>query len=451
MTEKQKRKNARQILDSVDSGIVQDHKNNEFEEAIDNNSRDGSLWNGLYSVLVIVICILISSPILTYPQHDSLVHPEYWYEGMITGSLGFALPLTFDTIIACKFYFRIDCMVSCRVFIVLYLMTISAFICTFMSSYLIWTVGLGYSHPIPLLGVLAFIPYGAQYVTLYFLFPSEFSLRIDIKKKIRAFNISRVWASFIDFQFKSFTFLFSLLPSEWQWILAFLLPLLRKLNLFVMNAIMIKQADVEDGSGKTTVLIGINTYHALYLAISIGHRATETTSCFILAIDFIINLYSCYRIIKMHQTIEPDAIQNAIIVAEKEDKLTTVILVETLEILVPLVYVTTVLIAYYGPNAQILGNIGNSYWQYEAIDDIGTLVIALILMFVVDTCSAIISGVILWKLCDINFVRKSCKILKDNWTIIAVNIGNYLSYVSCYRISIKVTYDKVYHSYISIS
>ena len=141
----------------------------------------------------------------------------------------------------------------------------------------------------------------------------------------------------------------------------------------------------------------------------------------------------------MHQTIEPDAIQNAIIVAEKEDKLTTVILVETLEILVPLVYVTTVLIAYYGPNAQILGNIGNSYWQYEAIDDIGTLVIALSLMFVVDTCSAIISGVILWKLCDINFVRKSCKILKDNWTIIAVNIGNYLSYVSCYRISIKVT------------
>ena len=101
-----------------------------------------------------------------------------------------------------------------------------------------------------------------------------------------------------------------------------------------------------------------------------------------------------------------------------------------LEVMVPLSYVVTVLIAYYGPNAEILGNIQNGYWQYESIDDIWKVVQAVLVMFTIDGCSAMIVGCMLWKVCSINFLREMGKLIGNCWPIIAVNIANYLNYVS---------------------
>ena len=41
------------------------------------------------------------------------------------------------------------------------------------------------------------------------------------------------------------------------------------------------------------------------------------------------------------------------------------VLAESLEIVIPLAYLVCFVIAYYGPNADILGNIKNGYWQYQ--------------------------------------------------------------------------------------
>ena len=106
------------------------------------------------------------------------------------------------------------------------------------------------------------------------------------------------------------------------------------------------------------------------------------------------------------------------------------ILIELLEVLVPVSYVITVLIAYYGPNAEILGNIKNDYWQYEAIDDIWESVRVVLVMFIFDGCSAIIAGFMLWRICSIDVLRKTSKLIGDLWPVIAVNIANYLNYVS---------------------
>ena len=105
-------------------------------------------------------------------------------------------------------------------------------------------------------------------------------------------------------------------------------------------------------------------------------------------------------------------------------------MVETLEALVPLAYVITILIAYYGPNANILGNIGNSQWQYEAIPDIRRLIENLTLMFVIDIFGAISVGLLLWKMCSINVMRKASEVIQDYWAIIAVIVANFLSHVS---------------------
>ena len=264
-------------------------------------------------------------------------------------------------------------------------------------------------------------------------FGHTFCHKNDTKKQIRAFNFSRVWAILIDLQYKGLTLLFTIVPIEMQWILAFMMPIMREGNFQIMNYIMIKSANVEDERGKIAIIIGLNTFHALYVSIKLGHTATAVTSSCILVVDAVLNLYSCYGIIKMHQLVAPEGSQAA---KEKKHRLVKLILIETLEVLVPLAYLLTVVIAYYGPNGEILGNIRNSLWQYKAIDDIGKLILAVLLMFVIDLCSAIIAGISLWKICSVHLLREAYKVMDNYWMVIAINIANYLNYVSLKVMSI---------------
>ena len=76
----------------------------------------------------------------------------------------------------------------------------------------------------------------------------------------------------------------------------------------------------------------------------------------------------------------------------QEFALTKLVLTEIIEILVPLSYLITMLLAYYGPNAELLGNIQFGCWQFQQIEDIGGVVIAIMTMFLIDTSSVLIGS-----------------------------------------------------------
>ena len=101
-----------------------------------------------------------------------------------------------------------------------------------------------------------------------------------------------------------------------------------------------------------------------------------------------------------------------------------------MEIILPLVYIVTVVIGYNGPNAEILGNIRNDYWQYEIIDDLKGLILSVLLMAIADSFSVLIVGLWLWIVCSIDFLRESCCLMGDIWEVPAIMIGMYLNYVS---------------------
>ena len=423
-----------QILDVRKLERIRRRNNgNVMETSNDDVPNVSSYWSGLYTIVILAACILFSSPILLLPQHDSTIYQEYWYEAIIAGSLSFCLTLTLDTLVACKFYFNIGSMISFGLFFRLYVATASVWIVTCLASYLVWTIFLEYNHPMPLTLILGYIEFIVQYMTLYFQFPHEFAIREDVQKRIRSFNFSRIWAILIDLQFKGLTILFTLVATKFQWILAFLLPIMREANFQILNYLMVTLANVQDGSGKMSVIVGINTYHALYVAILLGQTATGATSYCILTVDVLLNLHSCYQIIQLHNSIAPEGTEVA---KEKKHLLVKLMMIETIEVLVPLAYLITVLIAYYGPNGDIIGNIRNDLWQYKSIDQIDKLVLAVLFMFVIDLFSAIIAGIWLWKMCSVHFLREACKVMDIYWIIIASNIANYLNYVSLKFISI---------------
>ena len=401
------------------------HKNTDSPET----NRTDSHWSAhLFLAIIVGGCALFSSPILLYPQHNSIQHPKYWYEPIISGSLSVILTTSLDSLVSLKYYFREESMVSFGVFIMLYVATVAAFGLTYCMVYLLWTVGLEYNHPMPFMLLGGYVQYSVHYMTLNILFHKKVPSSNTATKRLRAFNISRVWTAFVDLQFRGLSFIFSMAPSEYQWLLAFGIPLLREFNFRMIYRIFIENPKVKNG--KMAVIIGVNAFTSLYVAIKLGHTATQTTSVLILSIDFILNLYSSLMIINKHRSTAINSLSITIHLKEMDYLVSKLILIELLEVLVPVSYIITVLIAYYGPNAEILGNIRNDYWQYESIEDIWEIVKVVLMMFIFDGCSAIIAGFMLWRVCSIDVLRKTSKLIGDLWPIIAVNIANYMNYVS---------------------
>ena len=394
-----------------------------------NGCNKDSLLNGRYIFVILTIPIFVSLPILLLPQHNSIKHPEYWYENTIISCLSALFTLTLETVyVTIKYYLEVPSMVSIVVFIQLYFSAVIAWTSTLCLTYLFWSVVLGYNPPMPLTLLLIPIVFIAQYGTLYVLVSKHQDVSSDTKKRLKQFIISRVWVNVVELQYQGLGFLFVLLPINFQWILAFALPLVREINYHIFYKIMIDSLHLDNG--KLGIIIGVNAYNALYVAVKIGHTATLTTSICILIVDFLINLHSCKVLVKIHTTITPNICGNEQHIKEREYQLSKLILTELMEIILPLVYIVTVVIGYYGPNAEILGNIRNEYWQYEIINDLKGLTLSVLLMAIADSFSALIVGLWLWKACSIDFLRESCCLMGDIWEVPAIMIGMYLNYVS---------------------
>ena len=93
-------------------------------------------------------------------------------------------------------------------------------------------------------------------------------------------------------------------------------------------------------------------------------------------------------------------------------------LIEIIEFLIPLIYISTLVVALYGPNSTILGNYGNGYWSFKPITNVEKFLLAAAKMFLIDFLSAVIGGVLLWYYCSINFLREVCRRIQCFWLLL---------------------------------
>ena len=192
-------------------------------------------------------------------------------------------------------------------------------------------------------------------------------------------------------------------------------PMVREI-LTILTIKISQKASGEDSYDKFSTKFAnihyIETTHAIFLAIIIGGVATQASTYCIISIDFLMNIYYGMKVVKMHKNgkdskfllLTPVKIHNNIWyhLKAKED-VQELILTERIEFIVPLTYMAMMLMAYYGPNADILGNVKLNVWHFQApIDDINTFVKTLSLLFSIDFLSFIINAILLWKTCKIN-------------------------------------------------
>jgi hypothetical protein len=87
---------------------------------------------------------------------------------------------------------------------------------------------------------------------------------------------------------------------------------------------------------------------------------------------------------------------------------------EIVEFMVPLSYLICFSVAYYGPNANLIGNVRSSQWQFVAVEDFEHTVGFITLFFLVDLGSVVLSSLFLWVFCRINLWHV-CKVVQTEF------------------------------------
>ena len=103
-----------------------------------------------------------------------------------------------------------------------------------------------------------------------------------------------------------------------------------------------------------------------------------------------------------------------------QDDLDHLVLTERVESVVPLLFLSTFLMAFYGPNAELIGNVKLTIWQFEAVTDINNLLKNIYIFLIIDFSSAIVNGFLLWKTCRINSFKILKQMQKNYWLIMGL-------------------------------
>ena len=101
------------------------------------------------------------------------------------------------------------------------------------------------------------------------------------------------------------------------------------------------------------------TFHMIFVSVCVGGVATWPFLITLIVIDFIINNYFALMTWRAKRNFSKKSLPKL------KKSVQMLVLSESLEIVIPLSYLLCFVAAYYGPNADILGNIKNGYWQYQ--------------------------------------------------------------------------------------
>ena len=142
----------------------------------------------------------------------------------------------------------------------------------------------------------------------------------------------------------------------------------------------------------------------MFISVTLGSVATVYSTYIIIAEDFLINVANCIMSI-YHLRFSTTT---STFVNEK-DAIKELILSEKVEFAIPLVYCLCFLMAYYGPNDELLGNIQFSSWHYGNVADIGKFVGNMGILYIVDFLSCVISGVLFWTFSKLIYLHYSWK------------------------------------------
>ena len=385
-------------------------------------------WYGLLAFPIMAFGVLYIFIITLIPYQNQIENPSAWYELAFLVAL-YPLMFTIDAIIQCYYTFKAEYMVSLLSLLRLYVPTALLGVVPYCVSMTIWLFVLEFNPPLPLtpmvlnLGVITFVS------KLWLDISAENKKKGD-RKRIFLFLMSLVYLTFVYFTYNGINVMKEMLPPTFEWFVAIVLPILRELHSFVGSKLLLKSKPICPDVMIFQLYMGIKCFHEFYVVLFLASVQLSTVYS-ILGIEFVLHIYSCYQIIVSFKKINDATVAIASKkMVEMKKTLSRLLLDETLEVFVPFCYLVTFLTAYYGPNAFILGNIRNNYWDFVAVEDVGKTIAVGFQMFGIDVGITVFTALILNIFCKISLFDEFCKLMKTYWSWMAVRIALILFRVS---------------------
>ena len=391
-----------------------------------------SILSVLFCFLGILLGIFFTLFKTTFPQHHPIGKPNYWYEPMLAHLVGWIPIAAIHLINVCHFCIGIKGRNTTKVCWIAYGVGSASTILLTALFYFAWVYLAKMVFPMPFTGyIIAVVSWYMMVLVFWFQCPKEWRSDPKSRKKM-IFSIMFLNMLYVaEITYKVLRKSFLLIPKQHHWPLVFVLLIVREGNGWCLGKLGKKISGFsEDLSIDILATLIAGSRHIMFLSIEVGSITTDLVSYSILALDFVINIVDCILTIYYCKR-NDDSKKNQ----DRQVKAVLALIInESVEILMPIAYVVTLLMAYYGPNAEILGNIKNSEWQYMAIEDIGSSMKWMGLLFSVDIVSAVICIVLIYCFCKINILRMYLQIQNQLWYILAIEEAYILTEVCNHHI-----------------
>ena len=364
------------------------------------------------------------SSITLVPYHNVIKFPEYCHEVLIPAVFGLYPCIVPFYLIQCSAILEYPPLRSPKTILCMYVTTAGSAILSYILVYLVWVVYLEYNPPMPLfVYLLAYISMVTLFTRIWYQFPRYLRKAPDYRKRLKAYYFYVLWVATFTIQFLVIQKICVIINPQIQWIIAIVLTIAKKLNAMMLNHLLCKAAGSKKSKAKGMAKLQVELAFSFTIVIMIGSKATEVTTYSILGLNFLLNIILCLDIIRLHRKVADTNIELIDVRNKtKSEMITELILNETVEFVVPVMFMTTFAITFYGPNASIIGNVRNDYWQYQKVDDIKLYLTGAIKMTLIDALSGLISLILLKLFCKINGIFIFIKIIRKYGLLLAFNI-----------------------------
>ena len=285
---------------NFDSGIRQDSAWNNYKDI--DKLKDNEkipiryLWSGGTGVVFALVnsCFIFCA----FPQNHIFLVPKAWHEFMTTAAIGFTGLFSASLILNCEVWMNIKGIKTWKNFILLYLITTLAWILGNIGYYHVYCILLDLSPPMPLnIHVCAIFTYVVVMSVFWMLIPPEVRAEEMFWTRYGYYVLAQVMRYVAIIEYFFITLLFVFLSVDYQWGIAFLLPIIREVNGYLLGKICYKAAGVENNAIKLTTMHEMTCRHAVYLSVALSLIATQSTAYLFLGLDVAVNLFICLKII----------------------------------------------------------------------------------------------------------------------------------------------------------
>ena len=394
-----------------------------FESILQNQPTKSSWIEHFYSFAIILISFFLIVPFSCLPAHDLITHPEMWYEILFHGTYFAIINNLFWTCLAGSLM-NLSHFYQVRSLVITSTVGVITIILFTISTYYFWTHVLFYQYPIPFSGqVTVSIVLLSLFPTLWRLMPYDLRKNLSIWRRFKFFFCYVITNIIFVSVYQFLLVLIATFQGPYQPLIGFIVIVTRELYIWILTKI-VKNCPNGDEAGALIVLCyACTTYHSIIMCYMIGSATTDFTAWVLMGFDFLINIYTCLRIVWMKH-------KSPMNLDDQRNLLQDLAMAELVEFHAPVAFILITLLAYFTPIGEIIGNISNGYWHNNAIEDIAEALWKMGFFVLADLTSLLASATILWFSCKINLWSAFIVIQKEFFHIFSLILGYMLLAVS---------------------